>query len=205
VTPFDAILFDFDGVIVDSEPVHWQCWQQVLSPFGASLDWPTYSEHCIGISDRAMLAFLCTRTEPALDFDTLWAQYPKKKDLFRERMTRADAIGEEVRHLIASLRDEYKIGVVTSSARTEVEPILIAAGILNKLDTVVYGGDVTRHKPAPDPYLLALERLGASTALVIEDSNAGAESARAAGLDVVQVRRQADVVREVLGRVGQMR
>ncbi len=53
---YEAILFDFDGVLVDSEPVHFVCWQELLQPFGLTLDWQTYCEQGIGVSDRAMLA-----------------------------------------------------------------------------------------------------------------------------------------------------
>ena len=199
--PYQAVIFDFDGVLVDSEPVHHQCWQEILARHGATLDWETYEAHCIGVSDRAMLQMLCDKVTTPLDFDKLWADYPRKKELFRNRMMHADAIAAEVRKLIEDLRPNYKLAVVTSSGRREVEPILTNAGILDKLDTVVYGEDVTNLKPAPDPYLLAVKRLGVSRALAIEDSQAGIASARAAGLDVVELKRQADLVLAVCGRL----
>ena len=65
------------------------------------------------------------------------------------------------------------------------------------LDTVVHGGEVKQHKPAPDPYLLALERLGVSRAVAVEDSAAGIASARAAGLDVIAIPDAAEVCRLV--------
>jgi len=55
---YEAILFDFDGVLVDSEPVHCQCWQEILKPYGLTLDWKTYCEHGIGAADRLLLARL---------------------------------------------------------------------------------------------------------------------------------------------------
>jgi beta-phosphoglucomutase len=198
---FDAVIFDFDGVLVDSEPVHYQCWLEILSGHGVSLDWETYEAHCIGVSDRAMLQMLCQKATGPLDFDRLWSDYPRKKELFRERMIYTDAITVEVRKLIDDLRPKYKLAVVTSSGRREVEPILENARILDKLDTVVYGGDVKNLKPAPDPYLLAVKRLGASRAIAIEDSQAGIASARAAGLQVIELRRQADLVEVVEARL----
>ena len=66
---YEAVLFDFDGVLVDSEPVHFGCWQEILGPFGIDLDWKTYSEHCIGITDRAMLDFSCSRQNPPADIE----------------------------------------------------------------------------------------------------------------------------------------
>lgn len=194
---YQAVIFDFDGVLVDSEPIHYQCWQEILARHGATLDWETYEAHCIGVSDRAMLQMLCDKVATPLDFDKLWADYPRKKELFRSRMMHADAVAAEVRKLIEDLVPNYKLAVVTSSGRREVEPILENASILGKLDTVVYGDDVQNLKPAPDPYLLAVERLGVTRALAIEDSQAGIASARAAGLDVIELRRQSDLVNAV--------
>jgi beta-phosphoglucomutase len=189
---YEAVLFDFDGVVVDSEPVHYECWQEILTPFGINLDWKTYSEHCIGITDRAMLAFLCSRSSRPLDIDVLAAEYPRKKDMFRERMGRI-GIPPAIRELAQELRPQYRLGVVTSSNIREVGGLLEAAGLMPYLDTVVHGGEVKNHKPAPDPYLLAIERLGVKTALAVEDSKAGIASARAAGLDVIEVTDAAEV------------
>jgi HAD superfamily hydrolase (TIGR01509 family) len=183
---YDAILFDFDGVLVDSEPVHFVCWQEILQPFGLTLDWKTYCEQGIGVSDRAMLAMLCKQSDPPLDIELLAAEYPRKKDIFRTKMLAAPSISRTVIDLLDSLAD-YKLAVVTSSGRNEVEPILEAAGIRSRFHAAVFGGDVKHLKPAPDPYRLAVERLGVSRALVIEDSEAGIASGIAAGLDVLRV------------------
>jgi beta-phosphoglucomutase len=183
---YEAILFDFDGVLVDSEPVHFDCWQEILQPFGLTIDWKTYCEQGIGVSDRAMLAVLCKQSEPPFDIELLAAEYPRKKDLFRTKMLAAPSVSRGVIELLDSLAD-YKLAVVTSSGQNEVEPILEAAGIRSRFHAAVFGGDVKHLKPAPDPYRLAVERLGVSRALVIEDSEAGIASGIAAGLDVLRV------------------
>jgi HAD superfamily hydrolase (TIGR01509 family) len=194
---YEAILFDFDGVLVDSEPVHYACWVEILKPFSIPLPWQEYCERCIGISDREMAAFLAQRADPPIAFDTLWAEYPRKKQITRDRMLRDGIFKADVARLLGKLRSRYLLGVVTSSGQTEVEPILDSAGVLPLLGATVYGGDVARHKPAPDPYLLALDKLGVRRALVIEDSQAGLESARRAGLDVLHVPVQQEVCRLV--------
>jgi beta-phosphoglucomutase len=183
---FEAILFDFDGVLVDSEPVHHQCWQEILTPFGIDLNWELYCEHCIGIADRAMLAFLCSLATPPADLDTLYAQYPAKKELFRDRMS-AIGVAAEVRQLLDDLRPNYKLAVVSSSNIREIAAVLDAAKLTSMFDTIVHGGDVQRHKPSPEPYLLAMERLQVTSAIAVEDSKAGIASARAAGLPVVEI------------------
>jgi beta-phosphoglucomutase len=191
---YEAVLFDFDGVLVDSEPAHLACWMEVLSPFGIHIDWNTYCEQFIGIDDRDMLATVCKRANPPVAFEEAWAQYPAKKRLFEQRMRGGEAVSAEVRALLEQLRSNLKLAVVTSSAQSEVEPVLRSSGLFEKLHTVVYGGDVQRLKPAPDPYLLAARRLGITRALVVEDSRAGLAAGRAAGFDVLHVQRQCDMV-----------
>ena len=184
---YEAILFDFDGVLVDSEPVHFACWQEILGTFGIELDWQTYCRHGIGVSDRALLALMCQQATPPLQLERLIAEYPRKKDLFRTRMLALQPFSAEVLELLPQLH-AYQLAVVTSSGQSEVEPILLSAGLRHFFRAAVYGGDVKRHKPAPDPYLLAIEKLGVTSALVVEDSDAGEASAHAAGLDVLRVR-----------------
>lgn len=184
--PYDAILFDFDGVLVDSEPVHFECWREILRDLGMHLDWQTYREHGIGTSDRDLMALLCERAGRPDALNQLLAQYPRKSELFRNRMLEREAFSGDVLELLAGL-NEYQLGVVTSSGRAEVEPILEKGGIHGLFRAAVYGGDVKRLKPAPDPYLLAVQKLGVRTALAVEDSNAGEASARGAGLDVLRI------------------
>lgn len=189
---YEAILFDFDGVLADSEPVHFECWQEILRTHGLHLDWATYVAHGIGRADRLLLAMLCNQSDPPMDLERLVAEYPRKKEMFRARMLANPAISADVIALLRELRD-YQLAVVTSSGQTEVEPVLIQAGIRDFFHATVFGGDVKRHKPAPDPYLLAVEKLGVRRALVVEDSDAGEASARAAGLEVLRIPAPADL------------
>jgi HAD superfamily hydrolase (TIGR01509 family) len=198
---YEAILFDFDGVLVDSEPVHYACWVEVLKQFNISLPWEEYCARCIGLSDREMSRFLYLRADPPISLEQLWAEYPRKKAMARDRMLEAGLFSGEVARLLHDLSARYKLGVVTSSGKTEVEPILASAGVLPLLGATVYGSDVQRHKPAPDPYLLALERLEVSRALVVEDSQFGVEAGRAAGLDVLHIPSQTQVCHLVRTRL----
>jgi beta-phosphoglucomutase len=198
MSEFEAVLFDFDGVLVDSEPVHFACWRDVLEPLGIKLDWQTYSRRCIGVSDRAMLEMLALQRVPPVEVEQLWAKYPVKKEMFRMRMTETLPLATEIRELLSSLHSDFKLAVVSSSGRSEVEPLLERVDLRRFLDAVICGEDVMRHKPAPEPYLLVARRLNVSRALVVEDSQAGMESARAAGFEAVQVcnpSRTAELVR----------
>lgn len=188
------MLFDFDGVLLDTEPVHFACWREILSTFSVPFEWDVYVERYIGVSDRDMIREVCALREPPADVAAVMEHHPRKKDLFRDRMVATARLRDDVRALLDELRGACKMAVVTSSGRGEIEPILRAMGVLEHFDAVVYGGDVKRLKPAPDPYLLGAERLGVTQALVVEDSDAGEASGRAAGFDVVRVREQSGMV-----------
>jgi beta-phosphoglucomutase len=183
---YDAILFDFDGVLADTEPIHWKCWVEVLAPLPIDLPWDIYAANCIGVQDHDMLPFLASISRAPVTVEALEPYYLRKRDLFRRRVLEAGPIAADTVELIRSL-DGYRLGLVTSSERLEVEPVIEGAGLRDCFSVMVFGEDVECHKPSPEPYLLAASRLGAKRPLVVEDSAAGVASARAAGFMVIQV------------------
>jgi beta-phosphoglucomutase len=187
-----AIFFDFDGVLLDTEPVHWASWAEMLASVGLTLTWEDYRDRYIGIDDRDMLRFIARQADPPRDWDSLWALYPAKKLSFQARM-RAPQFEAALVEMLPSLRRQFKLAVVSSSSCSEIEPLLVSGGVREHFDTIVGGGDVSRQKPDPEPYLLAASRLGVDTALVLEDSAAGIASGRAAGFEVLSVRHPAEV------------
>ena len=189
---YDAILFDFDGVLLDSEPLHCACWAEVLAPFGVKLTWEEYGPRYAGLDDRVMLQIIASEARPPLDWAKLWEQYPAKKELFRLQM-KNPAFPKELPELLERLHGEYKLAVVSSSARIEIEPPLELRNLRRYFGAIVGGGDVERHKPAPDPYLMAARLLGAQAPLVVEDSPSGIASGRAAGFPVLEVKRAAEM------------
>lgn len=189
---YDAILFDFDGVLLDSEPLHCACWAEVLAPFGVKLAWEEYSPRYVGLDDRIMLQIIASQARPPLDWEQLWRQYPAKKELFRQRIL-DPAFPLGLPDLLERLHTQYKLAVVSSSSRTEIEPPLETRNLRRYFSALVGGGDVTHHKPAPEPYLLAARLLGAQTPLVVEDSQSGIASARAAGFPVLEVKSAAEM------------
>src|SRR5207244_12017575 len=117
---------------------------------------------------------------------------PSKKRLFQEGMA-CPPFETSLVELLPELHREYRMAVVSSSSADEIEPLLIAGGIRDHFDTIVGGEMVTRHKPAPEPYLLAAERLQVEHAVVLEDSAAGIASGRAAGFEVIAVKHPREV------------
>lgn len=197
---YDAVFLDFDGVLADTEPIHFACWREVLRDAGIDLTWQRYASECIGVSDKAMLEALAPMRNPPASLEELWPLYPRKKDLFRRRSFECNLIDPRI---VEAIRiSPLPFAVVTSSGRAEVEPLLERGCVLPLLKAVVYGEDVRRLKPDPEPYLLAAARTGARHAVVFEDSAAGITAGRAAGCDVVEVRRAADVPGLLLAVLG---
>jgi HAD superfamily hydrolase (TIGR01509 family) len=184
---FDAVLFDFDGVLADSEPLHYACWAEALAPLGVVLSWEFFRDRCVGLDDREMMRLIAARSDPPRDWESLWARHPAKKELFSRRMLAAPPFAPGVGPLLEELRGAYKLAVVTSSARSEIEPALAAGDLLDYFDALVCGREAERLKPAPDPYLMAARLVGAKQPLVVEDSAYGIASGRAAGFDVLVI------------------
>jgi beta-phosphoglucomutase len=190
---FDSILFDFDGVLADTEPIHYQCWLEVLAPFGLEPTWDYYQRECIGISDRLMVERIST---PAL-FDQIWPQYSVKQALFRQKLMLKSPFLAETTAMLSELAPHYKLAVVSSSGRTEIEPPIVRAGLREYFQAMVCGKEAGNLKPSPDPYLRAAQLLGAKSPLVVEDSVAGEASGRAAGFEVLRVNSAESVPAEI--------
>jgi beta-phosphoglucomutase len=201
VAGWEALIFDFDGVIADTEPLHWQSWVELLAPRGFDLNWEDYCRECRGVAESRMLDALVRLTPAASEWTDLPQSYPERKRRVLERVSSAPPIARETVEMLAAL-DGYRVGLVTSALEQHVAPVLRSTGIYDSFAALVYGNEVRHHKPAPDPYLLAMKKLGVTSGLAFEDSAFGIESARAAGLDVVQVddpARLAKLVRQSLG------
>lgn len=182
---FEAILFDFDGVIADSESVHFEAWREILAPLGVPLEWDFYCSNCIGVSDRKTVDIFCDGM--GFDAPRLDELCFSKRALFRTKAVANPPVTEATKQLLPELKQHYKIAVVTSSGRNEVQPVLEITGLWPLLDTFVCMSDVERLKPHPDPYLEAARRLGVTRALVVEDSDPGEASGRAAGFEVLRI------------------
>jgi HAD superfamily hydrolase (TIGR01509 family) len=148
-----------------------------------------------------MLKFFMEITEKPVTLDELRALYPQKRNLFQALASAESIVDRRLVRVLAGLNGGLKSAVVTSSNRIEVEPILKQAELLDVLSTVVYGNDVKNYKPHPEPYQIALARLGVqpSEAVVFEDSISGVRSGRDAGCRVVTVKSPTDLLALVEG------
>jgi len=190
LTRYDALLFDFDGVLADTETLHHRAWNDTLQPFEIQFDWDYYLKNCVGIADTV----LAKRLNLGVDERALVTH---KQTRFRAAMEASTPFESATLDLIRELAEHHRLAVVSSSGAAEVEPPLTMAGIRQYFQLVVTCESVQRLKPAPDPYLLAAERLGSRCPLVIEDSDTGVASAQAAGFDVIRITSAASMPAEL--------
>lgn len=190
---WDALLFDFDGVLGDTERAHHQSWNRVLEPFGIQFTWEQYQKQCIGIADVAVAKNLGLPDQASV--------VARKQQLFREALEESPPFLEETLGLIREVAQHHRIAVVSSSYHGEVDPPLKRAAVYDCFETVVCGDDAERLKPAPDLYLLAAGRMGVTRPLVIEDSDAGVAAGTAAGFEVLRVSGVAAMPRELRARL----
>jgi HAD superfamily hydrolase (TIGR01509 family) len=182
-------------VLADTERIHHRAWNQTLEPLGIQLDWDAYQKNFVGVADEVAL-----RERLGLaDRDGLVA---RKQALFRQGLAESQPFPEDTVQLLEEVFNICTLAVVSSSYKSEVEPPLQRRGLLQYFQLLITGEDVQNFKPSPEPYLLAAERLGARWPLVIEDSDAGVASGRAAGFEVLRVSAVENVGREVRERLG---
>ena len=199
----DALLLDFNGVIVDDEPLHFASFQGVLADAGIALDERAYYADYMGLNDGAAIREALRRAgrgaEPGLVQDLIARKAERYAALARTDLKVVPGVSDFVRAAAGSAR----IGVVSGALRAEIDGGLERAGLTGLVDTIVSPEDVAVTKPDPAGYSLALRRLaarhgnGAWRAVVIEDSLPGLAAARALGAGCLMVSTSYDA-----GRLG---
>ena len=181
---FRAYLFDCDGTIVDSMPLHYIAWKKSLAEWNCE-----FEEHLFyswgGMPVVEIIAALNERNGLNMPVE---AVARRKESLFHEQLPQIKAIPEVLEHIEAQ-HGRIPFAVVSGSRRSSVVGSLNALGILDKFDTIVSAEDYTNAKPAPDAFLLATDRLGVAPedCLVFEDTALGIQAATAAGMASVRV------------------
>ncbi len=181
-----GIHFDFDAVLVDSEPIRFKAGAQALAEIGVSLTWERFLTIWLGRTDQAGLRDILGDRYEAEGERVVARRNVLYEKWLDEVQPYADAVA-----LLRRLPNGIRLAVVTGSRRMEVRRILMRLGLFQRFQAIITAEDYRRAKPAPDPFLAATRRMGLAPAscLVIEDSPAGVAAAHAAGMPVLAVDR----------------
>ncbi len=194
-----AVIFDFNGVIINDEDIHQELINEILLGENLRPDASEYQDLCLGRSDRACLLNILSRRGRMVSDEYLDNLIEAKTTAYRQRIDTLDElpIYPELKDFLTHLQQHnVRIGLVTGTISSEVKFILEKADILNYFEVIVGGDEIPRSKPEPDGYLLAVERfneldnnlqLTPESCLVIEDTPAGIEAAKQAKMQVVGI------------------
>ncbi len=180
-----GIIFDFDGTIALSEPVHMRAWDDLSAHYGRALP-PGFMERGVGQTDGDLAAELAEHWAEAL-VSGVGELLAKKRLNYQERCYEEAVLVPGVTAALARLSTQFPLGIATSASRDDLAPTMRRYDLARYFKAVVTIEDVKRAKPDPEIYLLAAARLGIDpkSSFAFEDSPTGAKAARAAGLAVI--------------------
>ena len=191
-----AVIFDFDGVIADTEPLHFAGFRQTLAEIGITLTESDYYANYLGYDDLGCLIAALTAHKHSTDPAALAQLMQRKAHVYLESVTDHLVIFPGVREFVRDAAVAYPLAIASGALRHEIEVILEQAGLRKEFLHITSAEDVTRGKPDPQPFLHALNGLNrqrreplitAESCLVIEDSLPGIRSAKTAGMKVLAV------------------
>jgi beta-phosphoglucomutase-like phosphatase (HAD superfamily) len=181
---FEAYLFDCDGTVADSMPLHYLAWKQALGEWGCDFTEQRFYE--LGGLPIVNIIELLGR-EQGIDMPVSDVAQ-RKEELYFGHLPNLQCVAE-VREHIQDQHGRIPFAIVSGSTRESVQASLRAIGLLNQFDVLVCAGDYTNSKPDPEPFLVAAKRLGVApeNCLVFEDTQMGIDAATAAGMASVRV------------------
>jgi len=191
-----AVIFDFDGVITDSEVLHLRAFNQSLIPYGVKISTKDYYTNYLGFSDFDCYKALVDNGLLKIDELQIGEIICGKSKIFEE-LTRTEGRTIEGVHEFLQMIEENKIpmAICSGSLMVEIEVMLEGAGLRNFFAEIVSAEQVNKGKPHPEGFLLALQKLNktcrppiaANECIVIEDSHWGLQAGKAAGMHTVAV------------------
>ncbi len=193
-----AIIFDCDGVLVDSEPVHYSAFKKVLTSHGDTLSEEIYRERYLAMDDRGLFTRFYQDQGKPLSIENLKLLIDEKGKAFQELIQTEGILPfPAVPEFVMAASQRYPLAIASGARRHELETVLESAGIRTYFETIISADDVENGKPNPESYLKAVESLNASgrrssairpeECAVIEDSREGIASAHSAGMKCIAV------------------
>jgi beta-phosphoglucomutase len=187
---FKGAIFDLDGVLVDTVPLHFKAWKRMFNEYGKGFTFQDYKQKVDGIPRMDGAKAILTD----LSKDELEKAAARKQGYYLEflRQEGVQVYQSSVDLILELKRNHVKIAVISSSKNCHL--ILEKANLLDLVDVEINGNDITKGKPDPQIFLMALERLGltASECVVFEDAVLGVEAARHANIVTVGIDRHKD-------------
>ena len=193
----EAVLFDFDGILVDSEPMHHRAFNEVLDPLGMAFPWKEYVEIYMGFDDRDAFREAFRAKGIDLDDANLAKLVAAKSEAFLRGLRAGVTAYPGAVPLIETLSAAgTPLALCSGALRADIAPILARLGVARRFGVIVSADDVRRSKPDPESYALAFRRLAETysssltvpgKSVAVEDTPAGIQSAKGAGLRVLAV------------------
>jgi len=181
-----AILFDMDGVIVDSEPLHFEAHKKALAQFGIELTLEDYMKFGVSAGDEALYEKMSELFGVLINKSEI---SKIKKQFYREIFNEKGKMIPGVLEALRTFSKKYKLAVVSSGSMNAIEFVLEKLDIKNYFNLIVCGEDAKRAKPFPDLYLKAIELLSLEkeSCVAIEDSETGIAAAKDAGIKCIAI------------------
>jgi len=191
-----AVIFDFDGVITDSEVLHLRAFNQSLAQYGIEITKNDYYTTYLGLNDNDCYRLLIEKGLLKMDEQQINAIMTQKKKMFEQLAKTEGKMIEGVRDFLSMLeQNNIPMAICSGSLLTEVEMVLDEARLRDLFEVIVSGEQVKKGKPNPEGFLLTLQRLNesrenpitAEQCIAIEDSHWGLKAAKAAGMHTIAV------------------
>ena len=190
-----AVIFDFDGVIADSEPLHLRAFQKTLREDGIDLDTREYYSRYLGYDDVGLIQALARDRGIPITEGAIASLLARKASMLQDSLQHDQVLFPGAAEFIRATAAEVPVAIASGALKHEIIHVLEGAGLVGVFPVIVASGDTPQSKPSPAPYLFAFEELRRTSGrdlegrrcVAIEDSRWGLESARGAGLRCVGV------------------
>jgi HAD superfamily hydrolase (TIGR01509 family) len=182
-----AVIFDLDGVIVDSEPNHFEAFSRALVPYGFHLEFEYFKYRMVGISPRESLARVREDFRLTFDIGAVAADKDRFYEVIAVRNPRPNSL---ILELVHRLRKSFSVALASGASTANVDVILRSLNLSDAFDAVVSGDEVRHGKPDPEIFRLAAKKISvcSKSCAVLEDSLPGIEAAKRAGMRVIAIR-----------------
>ena len=189
------MIFDLDGTLADTEPLHFAAFNEALHPDGIEIGFDDYTARLIGLNDRDCFSTVLSENRKDASDEHVAELIARKTAVYQSMIAERDVLYPGAEKFVRDCARRFPLMIATGTLRAEAEAILRRAGIRELFLDIIAADDVERGKPEPDGFIAALGRIGfllrqrdpvlADECLAVEDTPAGIEAAHRAGMKVL--------------------